>query len=137
MRLSRTLWLVDLQVHTGIVFCADDLEQDSKGTCRLTLTTDDIPHVILIDMKSDKDAALVNRALCLYIFGVIYDRLDYVLNKFLILKRFCHITNEELFDPDRIAGGSEDEKGTKIPRKSGYFLLGCCLLLGELLLSAL
>lgn len=82
---ASTLWFVDFEVDSRVVFGADHAEQSAERVRGVSLTANDLAHVSGIDVERDEHAHFVDRAIAPDIFRMIYHGFDDVLDKFLVL----------------------------------------------------
>src|SRR3989338_5660729 len=82
---ASSLWFVDFEVDSRVVFGADHAEQSAERVCGVPLAANDLAHVSGIDVESNQYSHFVDRSVAPDIFRVIYHRLDDVFYKFLVL----------------------------------------------------
>ncbi len=91
MLTAHFFWLVDHHADAGIILGANDLEQDAERTGRLTLASNDIPHILGVNVQRDFHAAIVDFTGGFNVFRVIHQGLNHVFEKLLVLLHFVHI----------------------------------------------
>jgi len=75
-RSSSAFRLIDLQIDASIVLCANDFQERADRACGLSLAANDVPHVVGVDVKREKHAALIYRPGHPDIIRIIDDCLD-------------------------------------------------------------
>src|SRR3989344_3333017 len=81
---------MNLQVDTRIVLRADYFEQRANRSRGLSLATDDVTHIVRMNVEREQHAHLVNRPIGFDVFWVRHQGLHKSDNKLLISVLFGH-----------------------------------------------
>ena len=81
---------VDLEVNASVIFCPNDLQKDADSASGLTLATNDVTHILWIDVEGDENATFIDNTIGLNVFRVVDDLFDHVLDKCLVLFHVGH-----------------------------------------------
>ena len=80
---------IDLHVHARTVLHPDDAQECADRLCCVTALADNLPHVFRVNIKREEHAHFIHFSGHFHRVRIIYERLDNVFQKYLIL--FCHI----------------------------------------------
>src|ERR1700744_4480696 len=83
--MSRTFWLINLQVHARLMLCANHAQQCADSLGGLALAANNLTHIFWIQVQGDEHTHFIYRAIRFDLFRMVNEGFNYVLYKLLIL----------------------------------------------------